>query len=138
MRLSRARAKSLGIPLPKAKRSRKRGPKQPSSDQGRDKLFDQLCAKWGLPIPVHEYQFHPERKWRFDYLFDGWLALEVEGGVYTGGRHTRGEGFLGDIEKYNAAAIMGFTVIRCTPEEVESGAAFALVKRALASFEEMA
>ena len=70
----------------------------------------------GVPEPATEHRFHPKRKWRFDFAWpDVRLALEVEGGVWTGGRHTRGSGFLGDVEKYNAAAVMGWRVLRCTP-----------------------
>jgi hypothetical protein len=46
------------------------------------------------------------------------VALEVEGGAWSGGRHTRGAGFLGDMEKYNAAAILGWCVLRCTPQQL--------------------
>ncbi len=87
------------------------------------------CKAHALPTPQPEVLFAPPRKWRFDWLFDGWLALEIEGGVWTQGRHTRGKGFLRDMEKYNEAAIMGYTVLRCTWDDVESGYAFELVKR---------
>jgi hypothetical protein len=43
--------------------------------------------------------------------------------VWTRGRHTRGAGFIKDIEKYNAAAIAGYRVLRCTPKQFESGQA---------------
>ena len=74
-------------------------------------------AGQGLPMPVTEHRFHPSRKWRFDYAWpDAKVALEVEGGVWTGGRHTSSAGFLKDIEKYNAAARLGWRVLRCTPK----------------------
>lgn len=72
----------------------------------------------GIPI-VAEYRFHEQRKWRFDYALPGQrIALEVEGGVWTQGRHTRPKGFLGDMEKYNTAAVMGWRVLRTTPEKL--------------------
>ena len=40
------------------------------------------------------------------------VAIELEGGVYTGGRHTRPEGFLKDIEKYNNITILGLKLLR--------------------------
>lgn len=46
------------------------------------------------------------------------LALEIEGGVHTGGRHTRGAGFEKDIEKYNEMARLGWRIIRTTPENL--------------------
>jgi hypothetical protein len=42
------------------------------------------------------------------------VAVELEGGVYTNGRHTRGKGFEADATKYNAAASEGWVVFRLT------------------------
>jgi len=81
---------------------------------------------------VYEYRFHPVRKWRFDVAFpERRVALEIEGAVWTRGRHTRGAGFLGDMEKYNTATQMGWRVYRCTWQEVENGQAVELLKGAL-------
>lgn len=80
-------------------------------------LFSATCEARGIPRPVEEYKFHPDRRWRFDAAWpDAKVALEVEGGVWTGGRHTSSAGFLKDIEKYNAAARLGWRVLRCTPK----------------------
>ena len=83
--------------------------------------------------PVGEYRFHPVRRWRFDWAFvsPNKIGLEVEGGIWTGGRHVRGAGFLKDIEKYNAAAVLGWRVLRVTPRTLCSPQTFALLKRAL-------
>lgn len=86
----------------------------------------------GLPAPVREHRFHPVRRWRFDYAWpDLRVALEVEGGVWTGGRHTRGAGFLGDMDKYNAAAGLGWLVLRCTPRTVCAAATVDAVRAAM-------
>ena len=78
--------------------------------------FERLLRSVGLPAPVREHRFHPVRRWRFDYAWiDHKVALEVEGGVWTGGRHTRGAGFVGDLEKYNAAVVAGWRVVRVVP-----------------------
>ena len=70
---------------------------------------------------VTEHQFHPTRKWRFDYAFpDSMVAVEVEGGVWTGGRHTSGAGFIKDMEKYNTALLHGWRVYRTTPKMLTS------------------
>lgn len=94
--------------------------------------FADLCVAAGLPRPVTEYRFHPERRWRFDYALPGRLmiALEVEGGVWTGGRHTRGAGYLGDVDKYNEAALLGWLVLRCTPSKLRTQG-LALLQRAV-------
>ena len=71
-----------------------------------------------------EYNFHPDRKWRADFLITGSkILIEVEGGIWSGGRHTRGKGFIADMEKYNAAAVMGFKVLRFDTQQVKSGLA---------------
>ena len=64
-----------------------------------------------------EWRFRPSRKWRFDYAIPAArVAVEVEGGVFTGGRHTTGAGFTADLEKYNTAESMGWHVLRITPD----------------------
>lgn len=71
-----------------------------------------------------EYKFHPKRKWRADFHIVGKkILVEVEGGVWSGGRHTRGNGYIGDMEKYNAAVVMGYQVLRFSTEQVKSGLA---------------
>jgi very-short-patch-repair endonuclease len=85
-----------------------------------------------LPAPEREYKFAPDRKWRFDFAWPArMLAVEVEGGVYSGGRHTRGSGFVKDVEKYNAAAMLGWRVLRFVTEQVRDGTAIAGLREAL-------
>lgn len=82
-----------------------------------------------LPLPEPEYCFAPPRKWRFDYAWPRYkIALEVEGGIWTRGRHTRGAGFLRDMEKYNAAASLGWLVLRTTPKTLFDDATIDLVR----------
>ncbi len=82
-------------------------------------LFPRLMTLHGLPAPVPELKFHPTRKWRFDYAWPAHrLALEVDGGIWTQGRHTRGAGWLADSEKLNAAASMGWRMLRVTPAQL--------------------
>ena len=40
------------------------------------------------------------------------IAYEIEGGVFSGGRHTRGVGFIKDCEKYNLHLAAGIPVYR--------------------------
>lgn len=93
-------------------------------------LFCQI-AKQSLGVDVEkEYKFHLTRRWRFDYAIpDHKIALEVEGGAWTGGRHTRPKGFLGDIEKYNTATCMGWRIVRCTPEQLLTTETLQMIKK---------
>lgn len=66
-------------------------------------------------MPVREYRAFPPRRWRFDLAWPSYkIALEIDGGVYTLGRHTRGKGFEADCRKMNSAAASGWTVFRVT------------------------
>lgn len=88
----------------------------------------------GLPAPQLEFAFAKPRRWRFDFAWpDRKVALETEGGEWSGGRHTRGEGFTNDCIKYSEAAIRGWKVIRVTGKMIKEGLAIELLKRALAS-----
>lgn len=73
----------------------------------------------GLPDVVTEHIFHHDRRWRFDFAFPlQKIALEVEGGIWIGGGHSRGSGVSKDMEKYNAAILLGWRVLRCTPSKL--------------------
>lgn len=61
--------------------------------------------------PEQQYRFHASRKWRFDYAWPAMkLAVEIDGGQWIahGGRHNTD----GDREKLNAAAVLGWRVLR--------------------------
>ncbi|OTG85551.1 hypothetical protein B9T31_12230 [Acinetobacter sp. ANC 4558] len=77
-----------------------------------------------------EFKFHSTRQWRADFhLVDKKILVEVEGGIWSNGRHTRGKGYLGDMEKYNAAVMLGYQVIRFSTEQVKSGLAIQQIEK---------
>lgn len=85
-----------------------------------------------LPEPEREFRFHPKRRWRCDFAWPSKrVALEVEGGHWSGGRHVRGSGFESDCEKYNALAILGWAVLRVTGKMINDGSALKAVECAL-------
>jgi len=93
-------------------------------------LFLKTLTALKIETPLTEYRFHPTRRWRFDFFFpEAKLALEIEGGIWVNGRHNRASGFLKDAEKYNEAAIMGYSLLRVTWEQVASGDAILLIER---------
>lgn len=68
-----------------------------------------------------EYKFHPIRRWRFDFaLVKEKIAIECEGGIWISGRHNRGSGYVKDVEKYNAAALLGWRVFKFTTSNLDT------------------
>jgi hypothetical protein len=62
-----------------------------------------------------EYKFHPTRKWRADIAIPSLnVLIEFEGIMATKSRHTSVTGFTNDCEKYNAAQLLGWKVLRYT------------------------
>lgn len=96
------------------------------------KAFIQLLKDENLPQPQIEYRFYPERKWRADYCWiNHLLILETEGAVWTQGRHTRGSGFVKDIEKYNTMTILGYRLLRVPTPDLCKSSTIELLKKAL-------
>jgi very-short-patch-repair endonuclease len=71
-----------------------------------------------------QHRFHPKRRWLLDFAFPRKkVSIEVEGGIWTGGRHTRGDGFEKDCEKQNTAVCMGWKYLRVTDRHIREGTA---------------
>ena len=85
-------------------------------------------AELGLEF-VREYRFHEDRKWRADFFIAEYsILIEIEGSVWVQGRHTRGAGFLADMEKYNTATMQGYRVLRFSTQQVLDGSAKRFLK----------
>lgn len=92
------------------------------------------CKGIGLPEPVREFRFSPLRRWRFDLAFpDRKIAVEIDGGIWTQGRHSRGTGYAADCEKLARAAILGWRVLRFPVAWVKSGRAIGYLEEVLKS-----
>jgi very-short-patch-repair endonuclease len=80
-----------------------------------------MCRANGIDSvdPVREYVFAPPRRWRFDFAWvKQRVAVEIEGGLWMRGRHTTAKGMLADMDKYNAAAALGWFVLRFAAEHL--------------------
>lgn len=110
------------------------------------KVVTAFLAEFGIPEPFFEYKFSPARKWRFDMawprifypniIIRGYgempsLAIEVQGGIWTRGRHTRGAAMLKEWEKLNEAAALGWRILYVQPNELCRSETAKLIKRAL-------
>lgn len=79
-----------------------------------------------------EYRFAPPRRWKFDFCDPArMIAVEGEGGTWTRSRHTTGKGYAADCEKYSAAAVLGWRVLRFTTDQVKSGMALRMLQQAI-------
>ena len=88
----------------------------------------------GITGFVQEYMFHPTRRWRFDIASEElMIAVEVDGAVWTQGRHTRGAGYIEDCRKMAEAACLGWLVLRCPSDWVQTGEALRYVECAIKS-----
>jgi len=111
-------------------------------------IFYLQCKEYCLSTPKRQFRFAAEhvglgkgirerlkktglQDWRFDFLFDEWLAVEVNGGTHINGRHNRGAALTSEYRKINKAHELGFTVIIFDAGMVKSGEAVEQVKRLL-------
>lgn len=66
---------------------------------------------------IRQYAPFKERRYRCDFYLPKYnVIVEIEGGQWVNGRHQRGAGFIGDIEKYNALTLAGYRVLRLTTD----------------------
>ncbi len=85
-----------------------------------------------LPEPVRQYKPIVDRRFRVDFYFPVRnLIVEVDGGGFSGGRHTRGKGFESDCERHNELVLAGYRVLRVTGKHIDSGEAVGWIERAL-------
>jgi hypothetical protein len=130
--LARAGVKFVPSPLNKDGRPK---PFQDRPKRDYKTEFEQQLALVGIQVE-REFYFARPRKWRSDWRVTGSkLLVEYEGGLFmeSGGAHKAVGNILRDIEKYNAAAIAGWTVIRVTPKFIPDGQALKWVEDALKS-----
>jgi hypothetical protein len=89
-----------------------------------------MFAERGIYPPVTEYVFSGQRGFRMDYAWPPKkVALEVDGGIWRGygkgskaekaGAHSHPTAILRDIEKHNLATMLGWRVIRATPDKFD-------------------
>lgn len=89
------------------------------------------CRTLGLPMPEPEVRFCPPRRFRFDWAWvEEKVALEIQGGIFTHGRHTRGAALLAEHEKLNLAASLGYRVFYATPKSAGNLALYRLIQAA--------
>ena len=81
-------------------------------------IFDALKS---LEVEIYrEYKFLTDRKFKFDFAIPLYkIAIEYEGGIFTGGRHVTALGYAKDCEKYNLAVLNGWRLLRYTIKDIK-------------------
>jgi very-short-patch-repair endonuclease len=88
----------------------------------------------GLPVPVREFCFHPDRKFRLDFAWPQVrIGVEVQG-LGLGGRmggHQTAAGMRRDCEKANLATAVGWRVLVFTSAQVRDLSAIKVLQQLL-------
>lgn len=100
------------------------GFKVTGSDKGKHAAvaIQRWCKTNGFTVPVTEHYFCKPRLYRFDLAWpDDFCAIDIQGGGWVTGHHSRGQGLADDCEKMSLAAINGWRVLLCTHDQIKSG-----------------
>ena len=97
----------------------KRKPKPKASKQQNVDLIAMYLQAENIQVE-REYKFLPNRRFKFDIVIkDKPIAIEYEGGIYTGGSHIRPVRYSSDCEKYRLAVFAGWKVLRYTVADIQ-------------------
>ena len=117
------RAKARNEKVKAERRAKRKAETVYKTSEGEAALIQQMKIA-GITNWQREYRFDPVRMWRLDFAWPKVkLAVEVDGGNWSGGRHVRGAGFAKDAEKQNAMTLAGWRLLRYTPDMVKAGIA---------------
>lgn len=147
MRITPEQAKKLGIPTDGGKKPRGKSKAKGTETAGgiNVTLLDAMFKANGIEHVRYEVPFAEKigRKWSFDILIAGWLAVEIDGGLYgrgpacptcgrrAPGAHSSVERMKSDRQKFRDAVRLGYSVVQFLPEEIQDGSAFAEIKELL-------
>lgn len=109
--------------------ARRKHPKLEQFDRNLE--FERMLRAHGIGGWVREHRFRlPDRQSRFDFA---WIpqkfAVEIDGAIFTGGRHVHPTGLRSDYEKMQAALDLGWVVFRIYPDLIQRESTIATVRR---------
>jgi very-short-patch-repair endonuclease len=118
-----------------AVRRNKRGKKKSCKTT---EIEDSVWVSYLIPIPKREYKIYPQAlrpgrtkivPYRLDFAFPDYLVcVEIQGGIWTKGRHTRAVGYMEDRNRTNyLAGELGWIVLEYAPGNID----FHQIKRVL-------
>lgn len=83
--------------------------------------FSVIWELYGTVPAESQVIFHPQRGWLLDFAWVSRLiALEIQGGTFSRGRHSRGKGQAEDAAKNNAAVMMGWRMLYATTDMLKN------------------
>ena len=87
----------------------------------------------GLPEFKRNYHFDkPRSKREMDFAWPEYkVGVEVQGGIWARGAHTRGAGYMRDCSKLDDAQLQGWILLWVTAHHIEHGKALVWIRRAL-------
>jgi very-short-patch-repair endonuclease len=110
-------------------------PKRRRGKAGPSKLeaaLDQQIQLLQLPQPKREVRLVPGRQFRWDRVWRVQrLAVEIQGGTWKQGAHSRGAGQARDAKKQALATLAGWRCLSVTADQIRSGEAVAWIEQAL-------
>lgn len=99
------------------------------------KLEDKLtlqCRLVGLPPPDREVKLIPGRRYRWDLVWQAQrVVVEIQGGTWSRGAHSRGVGQARDAEKQALATLAGYRCLSVTSDQIRSGQAVGWIEALL-------
>ena len=94
-----------------------------------ENTFADLWVAYYPEIDLHsEYRFASPRRFRFDFACpSAKVAIEVNGGTWIEGRHSRGSGLVDEYEKINLASSLGWRVFHLCTNTIEDEAIYHMI-----------
>ena len=97
-----------------------------------DRIFLAALNQAGIPAPVAELPFAKPRRWKMDFAWpEQRVYLEINGGIFIRGRHSRGASLLKEWEKIAAATALGYRPLFCQPSDCTKPETINAIKLAL-------
>lgn len=89
-----------------------------------EEIIERALIQHGPDGWQREHRVVTGRRWRWDFAWPACkVAVEIQGGHWSQGRHTRGAGYEKDLIKNRAATLSGWAVLHYTATDARRRAA---------------
>lgn len=96
------------------------------------KVFDDISNCQLTDGCEQQFKFHHSRQWRFDFAWPRYkIAIDINGGTYNRGKHSRGPAQRNDYEKWSEASILGWMVLLVDSKDVSKRIHIDRIQRAI-------